>query len=181
MILEYLSDGITLEALMDEIKGLEADSPDEEDYSPDKWAGMKTKKFISTREKFKGREGLWHLSFNNGILYYIQFNIEFGSKSEISFNNCLDLCHTIFKINNKKREMYNHLILTEQKKYTEFRSEISAARGIPDGWSIPVAHYSWKSNRKTADLKAELIWPECLSVEYTEGRVLQNQIPCSES
>lgn len=168
MILEYLSDDITPETLMNEVRGLEIDIPEESDYDPDKWPEMKSKSFISTYEKIKGRDGLWQLSFNNGRLYLVQFNIEFGSKSENAYNSCMDICRSILKINNSIREMKDQLTVSESKSYLELKSEVFSERGIPDGVNMQFAYYTWRSNMRTAYLSACVIWPDTMTVEYRE-------------
>ena len=109
---------------------------------------MKSKKFISTYEKIKGRDGLWQLSFNNGLLYLVQFNIEFESRSENAYNNCMDICKAIIKINNSARGMNDFLTGTYRRTYLEFKSEIMSGSGIPNGHFVEFAHYSWKREGK---------------------------------
>jgi len=168
MILEHLAADITLETLIIKVKGLEIDTPEESDYDPGIWPEMKSKRFISTYEKIKGREGLWQLSFNNGILYLIQFNIEFGSKSENAYNNCIDICRSIIKINNSIRGMKDLLSGSESKSYLELKSEVLSEKGIPDGYNMQFAHYSWQSGVKSAYLSAGITWPDSMTVEYRE-------------
>lgn len=168
MLLEYLSDDITPEILMNEVRGLEIDIPEESDYDPGMWPEMKSKSFISTYEKIKGRDGLWQLSFNNGRLYLVQFNIEFGSKSENAYNSCMDICRSILKINNSIREMKDQLTVFESKSYLELKSEVFSERGIPDGVNMQFAYYTWRSNMRTAYLSADVIWPDTMTVEYRE-------------
>lgn len=171
MILEYLSDDIAPETLIKEVKGLEIDTPDVSDYPPDKWHEMKSKRFISTCEKIKGREGLWQLSFNDGRLYYIQFNIEFGSKSENAYNSCIDIIKSIVKINNSTRGMRDLMKDSGTKSYLELKSEVLSEKGIPDGIVMQFAHYSWQSGVKEASLSADITWPDSMSVEYREEPV----------
>lgn len=168
MILEHLSDDITPDALLKKVKGLEVDTPDEGDYTPDRWPEMKSKKFISTYEKIKGREGLWQLSFNNSRLYFIQFNIEFGSKSENAYNSCIDICRSIIKINNSIRGMRDMMKDSRSKSYLELKSEVLSEKGIPDGVVVQFAHYSWHSGVKTAYISADITWPDSMSLEYRE-------------
>jgi hypothetical protein len=168
VVQEYLSDDTTLESLVEEVKGLEVDVPEEEDYSPETWPEIKTKRFISTYEKIKGRDGLWQLSFNNSFLYLIQFNIDFDSMSENAYNNCMDICKTIIKINNSLRGMNNLLNGSYRRSYLEFKSESMSDRGIPHGHFIQFADYTWKSSIKTAYLSAGCIWPDSMTVEYRE-------------
>jgi len=171
MILEYLSDDTTLESLMEDVKGLEVDVPEEDDYNPDTWPEIKTKRFISTYEKIKGRDGLWQLSFNNGMLFMIQFNIDFDSKSENAYNNCMDICKAIMKINNSIRGMNGSLTADYRRTYLEFKSEVMSDRGIPHGHYVKFAHYTWESSIKSAYLTAGCIWPDSMTVEYREEPV----------
>ena len=168
MILECLSESITLESLMNEVKGLEIDIPDESDYDSSLWPGMKSKRFISTYEKIKGHDGLWQLSFNHGRLYLIQFNIEFGSKSENAYNNCMDICKNIIKINNSIRGMNDQLTGSYRRTFLEFKSETMSDSGIPIGHYVQFADYSWESDLKSAILTAGCTWPDSMSVEYRE-------------
>lgn len=177
MILEYLSEDITPETLANEVRGLEIDIPEESDYDPSMWPEMKSKSFISTYEKIKGRDGLWQLSFNNGRLYLVQFNIEFGSKSENAYNSCMDICRSIFKINNSIRGMKDQLTASESKSYLELKSEGLSAKGIPDGITIQFACYRWRNEIITASLSAVITWPDSMSVEYREELI--NQKTCS--
>jgi len=168
MILEYLSSETELETLIKNVKGLEVDVPDEDDYDSAFWPEMKSKRFISTYEKIKGHDGHWQLSFDKGMLFLIQFNIEFGSKSENAYNKCMDLCKSILKINNSVREMNDQLNSTMRKTYLEFKSEIMSDPGIPDGYFSEFAHYAWQSSGKSAYLSAGCTWPDSMSVEYRE-------------
>ena len=172
MLLEYLSDDTTLESLMNEVKGLEVDVPEEEDYNRETWPEIKIKRFISTYEKIKGRDGLWQLSFNKGILYMIQFNIDFDSKSENAYNNCMDICKAVIKINNTIRGMNESLTGGYRRTYLEFKSEAMSDRGIPHGHYIQFADCTWKNSIKTAYLTAGCIWPDSMTVEYREEPVL---------
>ncbi len=171
MILKHLLNDITLESLIKEVKGLEVDIPEEDDYDPDMWKEMKSKKFISTYEKIKGRDGLWQLSFNNSRLYFVQFNIEFGSRSENAYNSCIDICRSICKINNSIRDMNDQFAGREVKSFLEFKSEALSDSGVPNGYCFKFASYSWKSNAKSAHLSAGCIWPDSMSVEYREEPV----------
>jgi len=168
MILEYLTDDITPDDLLKRVKGLEIDTPEESDYPADKWPEMKSKKFISTYEKIKGREGLWQLSFDRGRLYFIQFNIEFGSKSENAYNSCIEICRSIIKINNFIRGMRDLMKDSGSKSFLELKSEVLSEKGIPDGFIMKFAYYSWQSGVKTAHLYANIIWPDIMTVEYRE-------------
>jgi hypothetical protein len=172
MFLEYLSDDTTLESLMEDVKGLEVDVPEEDDYNPVTWPEIKTKRFISTYEKIKGRDGLWQLSFNNSLIYLIQFNIDFDSKSENAYNNCMDICKAIIKINNLTRGMNESLTGDYRRTYLEFKSEVMSDRGIPHGHYVQFAHYTWESSIKSAYLTAGCIWPDSMTVEYREEPVL---------
>ena len=171
MFLEFLSDDTTLEDLMKEVNGLEVDIPEEVDYNPEVWPEIKTKRYISTYEKIKGRDGLWQLSFNNGILSMVQFNIDFDSKSENAYNNCMDICKAIIKINNLIRGMNGSLTGNYRRTYLEFKSEVMSDRGIPEGHYIQFARYTWKNSIKSAYLTAGCIWPDSMTVEYREQPV----------
>ncbi len=171
MILEYLSDDITLESLMEDVKGLEVDVPEEDDYNPETWPEIKTRRFISTYEKIKGRDGLWQLSFNNGMLFMIQFNIDFDSKSENAYTHCMDICKAIIKINNLNRGMNESLTGDYRRTYLEYKSEVMSDRGIPHGHYVQFAHYTWKNSTKSAYLDAGCIWPDSMTVEYREEPV----------
>jgi len=171
MILEYLLENVTPESLMNEIKGLEIDVPEQEDYEKSLWPEIKSKKFISTYEKIKGSEGLWQLSFNESRLYLIQFNIEFGSKSENAYNKCMDICKSIIKINNGVREMYDQLTGSYRKTYLEFKSEAMSDHGIPHGHYLQFANYTWKNSARSSSLTAGCTWPDTMSVEYREEPV----------
>jgi hypothetical protein len=153
---------------MKEVKGLEIDIPDQNDFDPGLWDEMKLKKFISTCEKIKGRDGLWQLSFKNGILYFIQFNIEFGSRSENAYNNCMDICKSILKINNSIRNMKDQLTGSDSKSFLEFKSEALSDSGVPNGYCMQFARYTWRSSEKSAYLSASCTWPDSMSVEYRE-------------
>lgn len=168
MLLEYLSEKTTLDSLTNELKGLEVDTPEEEDYDPLLWQEIRHKRFISTCEKIKGHDALWQLTFNRGLLYLIQLNIEFGSKSENSYNRCMDLCKSVLKINNSQRDMYSRLTGSYVRPYNEFKSETGSDSGIPEGYYIEFARYSWKTPDITASLNAGCIWPDSMSVEYRE-------------
>jgi hypothetical protein len=168
MILEYLSDDTTLESLMEDVKALEVDVPEESDYNPHIWPEIKTKRFISTYEKIKGRDGLWQLSFNNNILSMIQFNIDFDSKSENAYNNCMDICKSFIKVNNQIRGMNESSTVSYRRTYLEFKSEVMSDRGIPHGHYIQFAHYTWESSIKSSYLTAGCIWPDLMTVEYRE-------------
>jgi len=172
MILQYLLPGITLETLMQNVNGLDVDTPEEKDYDPGVWIEMKSKRFISTHEKIKGREGLWQLSFNNNRLFFIQFNIEFGSKSENAYNNCMDICKSIVKINNSIRVMKDFLISSNIKNYMDFKNEFFSETGVPDGIIEHFAYYSWKDEFKSSYLSASLLWPDTMIVEYREEPVI---------
>ena len=172
MILEYLSEETTPESLIREIKDLEIDIPEEEDYDPALWPEMKLKRFISTTEKIKGQDGLWQLTFNSEKLYLIQFNIEFGSGSENAYNKCMDLCKTILKINNSQRGMYDYLKVSYRRTYLEFKSETRSDSGIPNGYHVQFANYIWESSIKSSSLTAGCIWPDSMSVEYREKPLL---------
>jgi hypothetical protein len=171
MFLEYLPEYITLESLMEDVKGLEVDAPEENDYDPGLWPGMKSKRFISTYEKIKGHEGLWQLSFNHGSLYLIQFNIEFGSRSENAYNNCMDVCKTIIKINNSIRGMKDQLAESYRRTFMEFKSETMSDSGIPIGHYVQFADYRWHCGLKSATLSAGCTWPDSMSVEYREQQL----------
>ncbi len=171
MILQYLSPDITPELLLKEVKGLEIDTPEQDDYTPDLWAAMKSKKFISTSEKIKGRDGLWHFSFDNSRLYFVQFNIEFGSRSENAYNSCIDICRSILKINNSIRGMKDHFTGSDVKSFLEFKSEALSDSGVPNGYSMQFAHYGWRSDVTSSNLSAICTWPDSMSVEYREEPV----------
>lgn len=171
MILEHLLSDITLEYLTKEVKGLEVDIPEQDDYDPDLWPEIKSKRFISTYEKIKGREGLWQLSFNKDRLYLIQFNIDFGSISENSYNNCREICRNIIKINNSVRGMRDLLIDINTKSYAEFKSEVVSVPDLPDGYYVQFVFCSWQGKEKSAYIYARYTMPDSMSVEYREEAV----------
>jgi len=171
MILEHLTADTTLESLIKKVKGLEVDTPDEDDYDPGLWPEMKSKRFISTVEKIKGHEGLWQLSFKNGLLFFIQFNIEFGSKSENAYHNCMEICRAIVKVNNSLRGMREMLTVKETKSYQDVKNEVLSSSSLPHDRFVQFANYNWRNEEKFAYLSASLTWPDCMSVEYREEPV----------
>ncbi len=171
MILEYLTEDITLESLMKKVEGLEIGVPQKKDYDPGLWPDMKNKRFISTYEKFKGRDGLWQITFKSSRLFFVQYNIEFGVKSESAYNNCVEICRMIAKINNTVRKMHDQFVSTELKTYTEFSNEVLTDSGLPGDRYIEFAGYSWRNKVKSSYLSATHNWPDTMSIEYREDQI----------